>query len=139
MANYTIKSHLDAVMYTLEGNAEAACNEVREICIEAIQNQILYGYHTPHGRDGHTEIVDTGRLFDSITADTRKVSQNTWEVSAGASSEAGRMEDVSYARYVHEGTAKLVGRPFIRDALINEETQSRVEQAFVDDLSQGFT
>ena len=137
MANYTFRSYLDVVMRTLEGNAENACKVVATIAQEAIQNKILYGYQIPHGKDGHTEIVDTGRLFDSITAEVEKVSENTWEVAAGASSEAGRMEDVSYARYVHEGTEKLVGRPFVRDALMDEETQEKITNAFVDELKKG--
>lgn len=137
MANYTFRSHLDVVMRTLEGNAENACKAVAAIAQEAIQNKILYGYQIPHGKDGHTEIVDTGRLFDSITAEVEKVSENTWEVAAGASNEAGRMEDVSYARYVHEGTEKLTGRPFVRDALMDEETQEKITNAFVDELKKG--
>jgi hypothetical protein len=47
------------------------------------------------------------------------------------------MEPVDYAVYVHEGTSKLEGRPFITDALSDETVQQRIEQAFVDDLKQG--
>lgn len=135
---YTINSHIDTVMHTLTGNAPTAMQDAAEIAVEAIQNQILYGYNTPHGKDGHTEIVDTGRLFDSITAEVEKTSENAWTTTAGASSQAGRMEPVDYAVYVHEGTAKLEGRPFITDALSDETVQQRIEQAFVDDLKQGF-
>lgn len=135
---YTFNSHLDVVMHTLEGNADRACDAAKGIIINAIQDKMLYGYSTPHGRDGHTEILDTGRLFDSITAEVSKDSQNTWTVTAGASSQAGRQEPVDYAVYVHEGTAKLAGRPFITDALTDETVQQSIEQAFVDDLKQGF-
>lgn len=135
---YTLKNHLDTVLHTLDGNAPVAMQKAGEIAVEAIQKKMLYGYQTPHGRDHHTEIVDTGRLFDSITADVQHVSQNTWVTTAGASSEAGRMEDVSYAGYVHDGTAKLEGRPFIRDALFDQETQKAIEQEFVTELRNGF-
>lgn len=135
---YTFKNNLDLVMKTFDGNADTACAAVGKLAVEAIQEKMLYGYSSRHGKDGHTEIVDTGRLFDSITADVERVSQNTWTISAGASSEAGRMEDVSYAKYVHEGTSKLIGRPFVTDALLDDQFQEKVQQAFADNLKNGF-
>lgn len=83
----------------------------QEIVVESIQEKMLYGYHEPHGEDGHTEILDTGALFDSITARVSKQSQNLIEVQATGGTE--------YASYVHQGTYKLHGRPFITDG-INE-------------------
>lgn len=136
--NYTFSNHVDTVMYTLTGNAQTASEDAADAAVDAIQHQMLYGYKIPHGRDHHTEILDTGRLFDSIVAEVVKVSENTWETRAGASNEAGRMEDVSYAVYVHDGTSKMSARPFIRDALMDEEFQNRIQQIFVDDLRQGF-
>lgn len=71
---------------------------------------MLYGYHTPHGKDGHTEIVDTGALFDSIEAETKKSSMNAYTTNVGSS--------LKYASYVHDGTSKLQGRPFISDGIM---------------------
>lgn len=87
----------------------AAGDEVAQICMDSIQEKMLYGYHTPHGADGHTAILDTGALFDSITAQAKRQSQNLVTVTAGAGTD--------YAVYVHQGTYKLEGRPFITDGI----------------------
>lgn len=134
--NFTFSDYSSVIMHTLRGNADEACEKAKELAVEAIQEKILYGYSTPHGRDGHTEIVDTGRLFDSITAEVVKESENLWTVQAGASSEAGRRENVDYAVYVHEGTYKLEARPFITDAVTDEEFKKALEWLFVTDLKQ---
>lgn len=139
MANYTIKIHLDVIQRMLEADADAACKAVEGIAVDAVLDQMLYGYSTPHGPDGHTEIVDTGRLYNSITSDSRKVSSHVWEVTVGASSQAGRMEDVGYVDYVHNGTARLEARPFITDALTDQETQTEIKRAFTSNLKRGFT
>lgn len=100
-----------------------AGDKVAQICIDAIQTKMLYGYHTPHGEDGHTEILDTGALFDSIDAQAKRQSQNLVTVTATAGTE--------YASYVHNGTYKLEGRPFITDG-VNEalpEIRGAIESA----------
>jgi homoserine acetyltransferase len=73
--------------------------------------KMLYGYHDVHGNPPHTEIVDTGRLFDSIEAEVNVINANVYQTVVGT--------DVPYAEYVHDGTYKLKGRPFITDG-INE-------------------
>ena len=130
MAKYTVKSNVDLVMQQLSANAASTMNRCGEIAVEAIQNQMLYGYGTPHGPDGHTEIVDTGRLFDSIQATVTRVSQNLVTAEAGT--------NVEYAGYVHNGTYKLEPRPFVRDALLSEETQDKLKTAITEGVSQGF-
>ena len=93
---------------------EKGCPETQDDAQEISQvviGKILYGYHDPHGADGHTEIVDTGRLFDSIEAEVKRVSQNTADIRVGATGET------PYAVFVHNGTRKLKGRPFIRDGV----------------------
>jgi HK97 gp10 family phage protein len=105
----TFKSNLDLVLRQLHANTEEAAAKAGEIAVESVQMKMLYGYKDVHGNPPHTEIVDTGRLFDSITAEVRKVSQNVVDVQVGT--------DVPYAPYVHDGTRKLKGRPFITDGL----------------------
>lgn len=104
------KSNLDLVLRTLRENNDEAVKKAAEIAVEAVQEKMLYGYKDVHGNPPHTEIVDTGRLFDSITAEVSKVSQNAVNVVVGT--------DVEYAQYVHDGTYKLKGRPFITDGLM---------------------
>lgn len=127
----TFKSNLDLVLRMMRDNNEEAAKAAAEIAVESVQEKILYGYNDLHGRPPHTEIVDTGALFDSIEADAKKVSQNIETVSVGT--------DVPYAKYVHEGYTqpaglrfkgkdgnwyttkggKIKGRPFLRDGLMS--------------------
>lgn len=112
--HFKFSSNVDVYLKAMRAATFDAGEEIKETAVEAIQDKILYGYHEPHGKDGHTEIVDTGRLFDGIDANARRVSQNIVQVEAGST-------DAPYAIYVHNGTRKLHGRPFIRDSL-NEKT-----------------
>lgn len=107
---------------------QAAADEIRERSIEWIQEKMLYGYHDPHGADGHTEIVDTGATFDSVDAKVQQDSQNTFTVTAGVNTD--------YAVFVHNGTRKLKGRPFIRDAMIENTTNiKRILQEHASDAA----
>lgn len=130
MAGFTVVSHADVILSQIASNAETAMQEAAKTAVEAVQNQILYGYHTPHGPDGHTEIVDTGRLFDSITATVERQSQNLVTASVGT--------NVPYAGFVHDGTYKLEARPFLRDAILGEETQQKLKTDLSTNLSNGF-
>ena len=126
-------SHVDAVFRQLDANVQRCMPKIGEAVVESVQEQMLYGYHTPHGPDGHTEIVDTGALFDSITADVQQASQNAYEINVGVPS--GTIP-AKYAEYVHEGTYKLQGRPFLTDGvLLSVEKQ---EDIYLKELPQGF-
>jgi HK97 gp10 family phage protein len=111
MAQFTIVDNSAAVLRRMITATDSAAAELAEDLVEAVQEKILYGYHDPHGADGHTEIVDTGRLFDSIEAQVKRVSQNTADIRVGATGET------PYAVFVHNGTRKLKGRPFIKDGV----------------------
>lgn len=126
-------SHINAVLKQLSVNAEACMPPIGEAAVEGVQEQMLYGYHTPHGPDGHTEIVETGRLFDSIAYDVQKSSQNTFTVNVGVP--AGT-EAAKYAQYVHDGTYKLESRPFITDGVMNSAEQQK--EIYTSKLPNGF-
>lgn len=111
MAQFTFVDNSAAVLRKMISATDSAAAELAEDLVEAVQEKILYGYNDPHGADGHTEIVDTGRLFDSIDAEVKRVSQNTADIRVGATGET------PYAVFVHNGTRKLKGRPFIRDGV----------------------
>lgn len=114
MAQYTFRDNSNEVLRELRSRIDSVAGDIRQTMIEAVQEKILYGYNEAHGEDGHTEIVDTGRLFESIDAEAERKSQNLVEVTVGATGET------PYAVYVHNGTRKLKGRPFITDA-VNEK------------------
>ena len=102
-------------------------NEMAKIAVDAVQEKILYGYKDPHGKDGHTEIVMTGKLFDSIRGEVKRQSQNLVSVTVGT--------DVDYAGYVHNGTRKLKARRFITDAM--SEIGGELEKAMKSSLKNG--
>lgn len=108
--NVKFKSEVNIVRSQVTGALESASNELKEKSIEWVQEKMLYGYSDPHGPDGHTEIVDTGATFESVDADTQRNSQDSYTVKAGVQTD--------YAVYVHNGTRKLKGRPFLRDAMM---------------------
>lgn len=114
--NITLISHKVNVLKRLEDCIYDAMDEMvgdgvdDSPIIEWVQNQMLYGYHDPHGKDGHTEIYDTGFMSEkSLRASAKRDSQNTYTISAGSTA--------PYAGYVHNGTHKLKARPFLVDAL----------------------
>lgn len=117
------------VLKKMDDNATKAMEAVAEVLVEAVQEKMLYGYHTPHGNPPHTEIVDTGALFDSISAEPQKESQNTYGAVVGTS--------LHYASYVHDGTSKLVGRPFIRDGVM--DSTDKIRGVLQSIIPNGFT
>lgn len=108
-SNVIFNDHTSAILRKLQGNLEATARAIAGVAEEAVQWQMLWGYNDMHGNPPHTEIVDTGRLFDSITASVNRVRGFYYHVVVGT--------DVPYAMYVHDGTYKLKGRPFITDGL----------------------
>ena len=107
--NYEFKDNSTVIIDKLKNVTQQSTSKMAKDVVDAIQYQILYGYKDRHGSDGHTEIVETGALFDSIKAEVKKVSQNALDITAGS--------DKDYAVFVHNGTRKLKGRPFITDGI----------------------
>ena len=132
-AKFKMADHRDIIFFQLDTNIETAMPQIADAVVESVQNKMLYGYHTPHGPDGHTEIVDTGRLFDSITAEYQKQSQNLFTVNAGVPDGTIPAE---YVQYVHDGTSKLEGRPFLRDGVL--ESVDAQKEIYQSTLPNGF-
>lgn len=133
MANYQFKDNRNLVFRQIDQNAEASMEQLKELLQESVQEQMLYGYHTPHGKDGHTEIVDTGAMFDSITADWEKQSQNLYVVNVGVPSDSPAAD---YVDFVHDGTPKLEARPFITDGVL--KAQEKAKDIFETNMPVGF-
>lgn len=124
------RDYSDTILRRMQGNIKDAAGAVAGIARDAVQWQMLWGYHDVHGMpdNPHTEIVDTGRLFDSITASVNRISNNYYQTVVGT--------DVPYAVYVHEGTYKLKGRPFITDGLA--AAKGDIEKAIRAAIKKGF-
>lgn len=128
MANMVFKDNSAIVLRKIGTNSQTAMQNAADMLVEAVQEKMLYGYHTSHGRPPHTEIVDTGRLFESIQAAVKRDSQNAFSVDVGT--------DVEYAQYVHDGTSRVESRPFIRDGVMGK--QKELKELLSTDLSAGF-
>lgn len=123
------EDHSTEVLRRVQGNLKKAAIDVGDIARDAVQEKMLWGYHDVHGNPPHTEIVDTGRLFDSIKGQVKAVNANVYQTSVGT--------DVPYAEYVHEGTYKLKGRPFITDGIM--ESREEIQTAIREALRRGMT
>lgn len=108
-SNYVFKDNTELVLRGLASATAEGAQKMADTAVESVQYQILYGYKDPHGKDGHTEIVDTGALFDSIKGDVKRQSQNLYTITVGT--------DRKYAVYVHNGTRYLKARRFIPDGI----------------------
>ena len=107
--NYVFKDNTELVLNALASATKEGAQKMADCAVDSVQYQILYGYKDPHGKDGHTEIVDTGALFDSIKGDVKRQSQNLYTITVGT--------DRPYAVYVHNGTRYLKARRFITDGI----------------------
>ena len=108
-SNYVFKDNTELILNALASATAEGAQKMADTAVESVQYQILYGYKDPHGKDGHTEIVDTGALFDSIKGDVQRQSQNLYTITVGT--------DRKYAVYVHNGTRYLKARRFITDGI----------------------
>lgn len=108
-SNYVFKDNTELILNALASATAEGAQKMADTAVESVQYQILYGYKDPHGKDGHTEIVDTGALFDSIKGDVQRQSQNLYTITVGT--------DRPYAVYVHNGTRYLKARRFITDGI----------------------
>lgn len=115
MSKVTLVDNTDIVLRQMATNCEAGMQAVGEMLVEAVQEQMLYGYHDPHGNPPHTEIVETGATFDSISAEVSRDSQNAFTLSVGAGT--------SWAPFVHDGTRFLRGRPFLTDGVMGKKAE----------------
>lgn len=107
--NYVFEDNTELVLNALHSATKEGAQKMADCAVDSVQYQILYGYKDPHGKDGHTEIVDTGALFDSIKGDVKRQSQNLYTITVGT--------DRPYAVYVHNGTRYLKARRFITDGI----------------------
>lgn len=128
MSKVSFVQHGDVVLRQIAANSEETLQQAGRFLVEAVQEKMLYGYHDVHGNPPHTEIVDTGRLFDSIMAEVRKESQNAYGLEISA--------NTRYAQYVHEGTHKLKGRPFITDAFM--DNLEELKTILTNNMGDGF-
>lgn len=126
---YLFKDYSTEVLRRVRGNLRAAAAECGNIARDAVQEKMLWGYKDVHGlpNNPHTEIVDTGRLFDSIEGAVNVINANVYQTVVGT--------NVPYAQYVHDGTSKLKGRPYITDGIM--DSKEELKQAIQTNMRNG--
>lgn len=104
------------VLAKMAQNAKAALTAMGIEGTGAVKEQMQNGYGKP--------IRDTGNLMGSIS----------YGLSSDSTVDIGT--NVEYAGYVHEGTYKMHGRPYLKDGLMNNK--ERLQAAAEEYLKQGF-
>ena len=127
--------HSGHVKLQMTGNKKRALTAMGMRAVALIVKQMQTGYHDPHPtRDSqgrptggtHTDIRFTGDLMRDVN----------FEVEASAPDTVDVGNSLGYAPFVHEGTYKLKGRPYIKDAIMEGAAElQRVAEA---PLKEGF-
>lgn len=110
----------EAVLRQLEANKKKALAAMGQTCVEIVQNQMQHGYRKP--------IRKTGTLIRDV--------QMAVENSGPDGVDVGNT--VKYSIYVHEGTSKMKGRPYMKDSLLTTTASGKIESAAIPPLKEGF-
>ena len=127
--------HSGQVKLQMTGNKQRALEAMGVRAVALIVRQMQDGYNLPHpnrDREGnpsggtHTDIWYTGDLQRDVN----------FEVEASAPDTVDVGNSLGYAPFVHEGTYKLKGRPYIKDAI--EKGKTELQRVAESALSEGF-
>lgn len=116
---YVFIDNSGKILTQLDGNVERALEAMGVKAVNLILYQMQRGYGKP--------IRQTGELQRDVNHDVNTAAQS---VTVGNSKE--------YAPFVHEGTSKMEGRPYIRDALTGENHISQLRKVAEAYLKEGF-
>lgn len=98
-----ITPHTDEIIEKIRQNKKIALTAAATEAQEGIKECMIGGYARP--------VYDTGTLYGDVQFDFKD--ENTVEV--------GSTKD--YAPYVHEGTYKMAGRPYVRDGMLGSQQE----------------
>lgn len=125
----------NAVLTQMSGNIKKALTAMGIRAVKLIVNKMQHGYSDSHitrdmrGRNTggtHTDIRWSSTLQNDVSYEVEKNAVNT--VTVGNSE--------AYAEHVHEGTYRLKGRPYIRDAIM--DGKSELQSVAATALKEGF-
>lgn len=119
MANVVFKSYSIQVKEQLAGNVLRALLALGTEAVGMIVRNMQKGYGKP--------IRKTGNLMGDVHYAVHEESKS---VDVGNSLE--------YAVHVHEGTSRMKGRAYIRDALNNEKNREKLQKIAAAYLKEGF-
>ena len=115
----TFEDNSGKVITQLDGNVPRALQAMGTKAVNLILWQMQQGFGKP--------IRQTGNLQHDVSYEVHPES-NTVDVG----------NSLEYAPYVHEGTRKMAGRPYIRNALTGEDHQQQLRKVAEAYLKQGF-
>lgn len=127
--------HSGQIKLQMTGNKQRALTAMGIRAVALIVKQMQSGYNDPHPtRDSqgrptggtHTDIRFTGDLMRDVN----------FEVEASAPDTVDVGNSLFYAPFDHEGTYKLKGRPYIKDAI--EQGKAELQRVAEISLSEGF-
>lgn len=111
--------HSDKVLSALEGAIPAALNAMGIKGVNLTLYQMRHGFGKP--------IRQTGDLQRDVS----------YEVDvAGRQVHVGN--SLNYARYVHEGTRKMAGRPYLTNALVPDERREKLAKVAEAEIKKAF-
>lgn len=120
MAGVKITDNSGQVQQQMQKNVKAALTAMGVTGVELVNRQMQSGYGKP--------IRDTGDLMRDVSFEVEASGENTVDIG----------NSLYYGPYVHEGTYKMQGRPYITDALFNDDAGKALEEVVSDALKQGF-
>lgn len=110
----TLTSNADAILQQLRENKRRALTAIGAEAVGAVKQQMASGYGRPIRR--------TGTLMGDVHSEVD-----------GDSVIIGNSKD--YAIYVHDGTRKMAGRPYIRDGI--EGDRDRIQAIAEQEIRRG--
>ena len=114
----TFNDNSGRLLAKMQGNARRALTAMGTKAVGLTVQKMQSGYGKPIRR--------TGDLMRSITYEVENSGKNTVDVG----------NTLEYGKYVHDGTYKMRGRPYIRDAL--NEGGTALQNVAANALRDGF-
>lgn len=120
MAGVKMTNNSGKVKQKMRQNVKAALTAMGATGVELVVRNMQRGYGRP--------IWLTGDLQRDVSYEVEASGENTVDIG----------NSLFYGLYVHEGTSKMKGRPYITDALFNDKAAKELEEVTEEYLKQGF-
>lgn len=113
---FEFKDNTKELLKIFNDNKVRALTAVGQVGTEVVIDQMMYGYDR--------SIYQTGDLIRDVNS---KVRPNDYMVDIGNS--------LNYSGHVHNGTRKMVARPYLKDGILNNIDV--IEEVMVENLKDG--
>jgi hypothetical protein len=114
----SFKDNSGQVKTQMSGNVKAALAAMGIEAVGLTVRQMQDGYGAP--------IWQTGDLQRNVNSAPQNSSPDTVDVG----------NSLTYAPFVHEGTSRMAGRPYLKDAIMNGK--DRLQKVAENELKKGF-